>query len=202
MVNILNIVITAFLVLLAITVHEFSHGLVSYWLGDPTPKEDGRLSFNPIHHVDIVGAICLLVFGFGWAKPVMVNPQYYKNPKLGMALTALGGPLSNFIMAFISVVLLKVFENSNSQILIYSLETFMSINLGLGVFNLIPIPPLDGFKIFGALLPNDAYFAIMRFERYGFIILVMALWLGLLNNMLSFGVYSIQHFFYNIVGLI
>lgn len=202
MVNILNIVITAFLVLLAITVHEFSHGLVSYWLGDPTPKEDGRLSFNPIHHIDIVGAICLLVFGFGWAKPVMVNPQYYKNPKLGMALTALGGPLSNFIMAFISVVLLKVFENSNSQILIYSLETFMSINLGLGVFNLIPIPPLDGFKIFGALLPNDAYFAIMRFERYGFIILVMALWLGLLNNMLSFGVYSIQHLFYNIVGLI
>ena len=135
------LIYTAPATLLAISAHEFAHGLVSYWLGDPTPKRDGRLSLNPLHHLDLVGTICMLVFRFGWAKPVKVNPQYYKNPKQGMALTALAGPVMNLILAFlflgIFVGLFHVTEGSTEGMLGYLMllaqyTAIMNIGLEIG----------------------------------------------------------------------
>ena len=175
-------------VILAITFHEFAHGYVSYIMGDNTAKSDGRLSLNPFKHIDIVGALCLLLFGFGWAKPVQVNPKYYKQPKLGMAVTSLAGPMANFLLAFMGAALLKVLGNIGfGYLILTSLTVFISINIGLGVFNLIPIPPLDGFKILGAILSDEAYFSILQFESYGFIILVACLSFGILNPILTMG---------------
>ena len=177
------LIYTAPATLLAISAHEFAHGLISYWLGDPTPKRDGRLSLNPLHHLDLVGTICMLVFRFGWAKPVKVNPQYYKNPKQGMALTALAGPAMNLILAFlflgIFVGLFHVTEGSTEGILGYLmlLAQYTAImNIGLGVFNLIPIPPLDGSKILGIFLPQRTYFLLM----------IVLLYTGVLSRPLGF----------------
>lgn len=183
---------TAPATLIAITAHEFSHGLVSYWLGDPTPKKDGRLSLNPLHHLDLIGTICLLVFRFGWAKPVMVNPQYYKRPKQGMALTALAGPFMNFLLAFLFlgayVGLYRLGEGQSEGVLGYLtlLAQYTAImNIGLGVFNLIPLPPLDGSKILGAILPQRIYFQIMRYERYGGLLMIVLLYTGILSKPLA-----------------
>lgn len=183
---------TAPATLIAITAHEFSHGLVSYWLGDPTPKKDGRLSLNPLHHLDLIGTICLLVFRFGWAKPVMVNPQHYKRPKQGMALTALAGPLMNFLLAFLFlgayVGLYRLGEGQTEGVLGYLtlLAQYTAImNIGLGVFNLIPLPPLDGSKVLGAVLPQRIYFQIMRYERYGGLLMIVLLYTGILSKPLA-----------------
>ena len=183
------LIYTAPATLLAISAHEFAHGLVSYWLGDPTPKRDGRLSLNPLHHLDLVGTICMLVFRFGWAKPVKVNPQYYKNPKQGMALTALAGPVMNLILAFlflgIFVGLFHVTEGSTEGMLGYLmlLAQYTAImNIGLGVFNLIPIPPLDGSKVLGIFLPQRTYFQLMRYERYGGLLMIVLLYTGVLSR--------------------
>lgn len=186
------LIYTAPATLLAISAHEFAHGLVSYWLGDPTPKRDGRLSLNPLHHLDLVGTICMLVFRFGWAKPVKVNPQYYKNPKQGMALTALAGPVMNLILAFlflgIFVGLFHVTEGSTEGMLGYLmlLSQYTAImNIGLGVFNLIPIPPLDGSKVLGIFLPQRTYFQLMRYERYGGLLMIVLLYTGVLSRPLG-----------------
>lgn len=161
---------------LAISLHEMSHGYMSYFLGDPTPKEQGRLSLNPIRHFDLVGFICLVLFRLGFAKPVRVNPYYYKNPKLGMALVALAGPLMNFIISivsfFIFVVLLRFSDLKIIEIISNFLLYLGVLNLGLGLFNLIPIPPLDGSRILGAILPNETYRKYMSYEKYGFFILL------------------------------
>ena len=172
-------------VLFAISMHEFAHGLVSYKLGDPTPKVSGRISLNPMKHLDPFGTLALIFLGFGWAKPVMVNPNYYKKKKLGMLLVAIAGPVMNFIIAFLSVFIIGViikFGNMNEFTLtITTFLRYMSlINIGLGVFNLIPIPPLDGSKILGAILPERTYFKYMQYERYGFIILMVLLVSGIL----------------------
>lgn len=161
---------------LAISLHEMSHGYMSYFLGDPTPKEQGRLSLNPIRHFDLVGFICLVLFRLGFAKPVRVNPYHYKNPKLGMALVALAGPLMNFIISivsfFIFVVLLRFSDLKIIEIISNFLLYLGVLNLGLGLFNLIPIPPLDGSRILGAILPNETYRKYMSYEKYGFFILL------------------------------
>lgn len=198
MFDIVSIIISAILVLLTITCHEFAHGFVSYKLGDPTPKAEGRLSLNPMNHIDIIGALCLLIFGFGWAKPVQVNPQYYKNEKWGMALTALAGPVMNFILAFLSMAIIAIFRIQGNSFLFTVLNSFMRLNIGLGIFNLIPIPPLDGAKVFGAFLPSDLYFSIMRYERYGFILLIVLLYTGVFNGLLSFSIGFITNLFYGI----
>ena len=161
---------------LAISLHEMSHGYMSYFLGDPTPKEQGRLSLNPIRHFDLVGFICLVLFRLGFAKPVRVNPYHYKNPKLGIALVALAGPLMNFIIStvsfFIFVVLLRFSDFKIIEIISNFLLYLGVLNLGLGLFNLIPIPPLDGSRILGAILPNETYRKYMSYEKYGFFILL------------------------------
>ena len=173
--------------LFAIILHEIAHGLVSTWLGDPTPKRQGRLSLNPLKHLDPIGTLCLIFFLVGWAKPVVVNPDYYKNKKRGMALVALAGPLMNFLLAIFSIIIMAIFVKvnaySNVLIIIYNFLLYFSvINLGLGLFNLIPIPPLDGSRILGAFLKDDTYEQYMKYERYGFIIIAILLALSSLRG--------------------
>ena len=173
--------------LFAIILHEIAHGLVSTLLGDPTPKRQGRLSLNPLKHLDPIGTLCLIFFHVGWAKPVVVNPDYYKNKKRGMALVALAGPLMNFLLAIFSIIIMAIFVKvnaySNVLIIIYNFLLYFSvINLGLGLFNLIPIPPLDGSRILGAFLKDDTYEQYMKYERYGFIIIAILLALSSLRG--------------------
>ena len=170
-------------VLIAITFHEYAHGYVAYKLGDPTAKNYGRLTLNPIRHIDPLGGIMLLVVGFGWAKPVPVNPAYFKNPKNGMAQVALAGPVSNIILAFITLLIAHIFEFQNIYVLTM-LVRLVILNIGLAIFNMIPIPPLDGSKIFSSLLPSRIYFGIMRYERYAHIILLLLLFTGILTPFL------------------
>ena len=193
--NIIFVLLRIVAVLLAISVHEMAHGYAAYKLGDNTAKYDGRLSLNPIRHIDPFGALCMLFFGFGWAKPVRVNPNFFKKTKRDMALTALAGPVSNFLMAFFSMFALLYLCPLFKNVYIYQFFfMFVLLNIGLGVFNLIPIPPLDGSKIFLSLLPRRIYYEIMRYEQFGFIILIIALYLGVLDPLLDFlvnGIYTL-----------
>lgn len=189
--SISELVIVAFAVLVTLTVHEYAHGYMAYKLGDNTAKAYGRLTLNPIKHIDPVGALCMLFFGFGWAKPVPINPRNFKNYKRGFALTALAGPLSNFIMAFLSAgVYLLIFaifkdtdfKNDFAFKLIVNLLTFFSVfhtvNVGIALFNLIPVPPLDGSRILNVILPPKTYFAIMKHERTIYYVLLGWLLIG------------------------
>lgn len=178
--------------LIAISFHEFAHGFVSDRLGDPTPRSYGRLSLNPLAHLDPIGTICLILFRFGWAKPVMVNPNYYKNRKAGMVLVGLAGPVMNFIIALVSAIIMQIIINLTGGYVgnvVYAIFQFLNvlyiINIGLGVFNLIPFPPLDGAKVLGGLLPERVYFGLMRYERYGQFIIFALLATGALNIPLS-----------------
>ena len=201
--------------LISIMCHELTHGLFSYLLGDPTPKEQGRLSLNPIKHLDPIGTLCLILFGFGWAKPVMVDPRYYKNPKWGMALVALGGPLANFIIALLSGLVLTLIQlhapyTQTIEIIFNFFLYLMLINIGLGVFNLIPIPPLDGSKIIGAVLPDNAYNQYMKYQKYGMIFILGLLILldvlealgypSLLNELLNIIINFISNFWLKILN--
>ena len=159
------------IMLLALSVHEASHGFAAYKCGDPTAKNLGRLTLNPVRHLDLIGSVCMLLFGIGWAKPVPVNTRYFKNPRNGMALTAFAGPLSNVAMSVIGIILFSVIAcilEPTSKILIFAgffFYYFHIVNLMLGLFNLIPIPPLDGSRIAFIFLPDKIYFGIMKYEE-------------------------------------
>ncbi len=196
--GILDMLITLLCVFLSLTVHEFCHGYMAYLRGDNTAQRAGRLSLNPIRHIDPIGALCLFLFGFGWAKPVSVNPINFrrKTIKLDMVLTAIAGPLSNFLLAFISmfiVVSIYVFGGSNKwAYLAYQIfETLTVMNLGLGLFNLIPIPPLDGSKVLSAVLPTKYYFKLMQYENFGFIALIILINLPIFNSLLNWALSGI-----------
>ena len=205
------ILILAFCVLFSLSVHEFSHGLAAYAVGDKTAKYSGRLSLNPLAHLDPFGAICLFLFGFGWAKPVPVNPWNFKNKKGGMILTALAGPFSNFLLAFIAMVIYTLlgglrFSSASFGFTLasvfYELAYYMiMINLGLGLFNLIPVPPLDGSKVLTAILPERTYFKLMDYERYGFIILIILINTPIFNSLLNMCQSAVIDFYSNIIGL-
>lgn len=168
-------------VILVIMIHEISHGLMAYKLGDPTAKRMGRLSLNPLKHIDPIGALCMVLFHFGWARPVPIDTRYFKNPRRDMALTALAGPLSNLICAFIAVPLYLLLSKGYLSVamesgiesfaakfvltLFYFVYYFHAVNLGLCFFNLIPLPPLDGSRILFAFLPPRYYYSLMRYER-------------------------------------
>lgn len=179
--------------LLCITVHETCHGLAAYALGDPTAKRAGRLSLNPLRHVDLLGLIMMAVFRFGWAKPVPVDPRYFKKPKRDMALTALAGPLSNVLLAWVAVMCYAVavwcYGRSPTDAMSYVCLFFQYmavLSAGLAVFNLIPLPPLDGSKVLFSLFSNKVYAAVLRYERYGMVILFVILYLGWLDKPLDF----------------
>lgn len=160
--------------IISLTIHEWAHAFMSYHLGDMTAKSDGRLSLNPLKHIDPLGFFSLIIFGFGWAKPVSINTNNYKNPIRDTALVAASGPISNFLLGFIGVLLyaLCVKTNISSIYIIKFLSIFISYNVVLGVFNLFPIPPLDGSKILAGVLPNSIYDKYLSLERFGFIIVL------------------------------
>lgn len=185
-------------VLLALTVHEVAHGYMAFRLGDPTARNLGRLTLNPLKHLDPIGTICMIFFHFGWARPVPVNSRHFKKPRRDMALTAAAGPVSNFIMAFLGAlvyaILYTIFAshpastNFAAYIQIAALQLlqyFHILNLSLGLFNLIPVPPLDGSRIFLTFLPAKYYFGIMKYERYIQLGLMILLYLGFLSRPLS-----------------
>ena len=179
--------------LLCITFHETCHGLVAYWLGDPTAKRAGRLTLNPLRHVDIGGLLMMALFRFGWAKPVPVDMRNFKNPKAGMALTALAGPVSNVVLAYAAVVLCNfvmfLADRLGSTWLLLALAQFFVyveiISAGLAVFNVFPIPPLDGSKVLFALLSDRAYDRLMRYEKYGMGLLMALLVTGAIDRPLG-----------------
>lgn len=177
-------------VLLCLTVHETCHGLAALALGDPTAKRMRRLSFNPLHHIDWLGLAAMLVCGFGWAKPVPVDMRYFKNPKAGMALTALAGPASNLLLALVALLAASVTArlapvSAFTLWLFYFLIDLAILSIGLGLFNLIPIPPLDGSKVLFSFLPEKAYYTLMRYERYGMLVMLAIVWLDIGGNFLS-----------------
>lgn len=165
-------------VLLSITVHEVCHGYAAYLFGDPTAKDAGRLTLNPIKHIDPIGLLVLFITRmFGWAKPVPVDPRYFKRPRQDMVWVSLAGPASNLVLAFITSLLLKVFGGYVSGTILYPLvamgQMMVLINVGLAVFNLIPIHPLDGSHIMEGLLPLNLAYAYSKLQPYGFIILLV-----------------------------
>ncbi len=176
-------------IFLTLPIHEFAHGFAATKLGDPTPRYQGRLTINPFAHIDYVGALCILLFGFGWAKPVGVNAYNFKSPKKDMAITAFAGPLSNIIVALIALILANLMiVLTNSIRFSYLLDFFWyiaQINVSLAVFNLIPIPPLDGSRILFAVLPDKYYYKLMRYERYIYLALIVLIVTGALDIPLS-----------------
>lgn len=179
----------ALVVLIAIPFHEAAHALVSHWLGDDTAVRAGRLSLNPMRHFDPLGALCMLIGGVGWAKPVGVNPYRYKNPKVGMAVSAAAGPISNFLLAWGSMILYKcaVYSGLGNSVPAVTLFLYymVAMNLSLAVFNLIPVPPFDGSRIFLLFLPQRLYFKAMQYERQIMLIVLLLVFFGVLNTPLS-----------------
>lgn len=189
----LNIVLSVVPSLLCITFHEVSHGYVAYRLGDTTAKDAGRLTLNPLKHIDPMGLLMMVVFKFGWAKPVPVNMMRFRSPKRGMALTALAGPVSNVLLAYVAVLFASasaaVYMCSGSKVVYYLWLFFFYLEImsaGLAVFNLFPIPPLDGSKVLFAALPDAWYGKLMRYERFGMVLLAVLLLTGVLDTPLSF----------------
>lgn len=178
-------------VLLCLVIHEVSHGLAAYHLGDPTAKQSHRLSLNPLRHLDPFGLIMMIAVGFGWAKPVPVDPRYFKKPKQGMAITALAGPVSNFLLALVLLLIARgmylraLVTGQLSETWFSFLLNTASLSVGLGLFNLVPIPPLDGSKVLAVLLPDRAYSWLMRYERFGMLLLLAVISVGIGSNALD-----------------
>ena len=215
-VYILQKIISIPLILIALVVHELGHALVSTKLGDPTPRAYGRLTINPLAHLDLVGTVLMFLTGFGWAKPVMINPQYYKDRKWGTALVSLAGPLSNLIMAIFGMLLYAIFVkvciaaqwyNMNVISVVQTIVVlFASYNLSLMLFNLIPIPPLDGSKILGAFLPNRIYYKMLNYEQYYTVVLFIVIFLlsrmGVFSYVIGGGVNLILNGMLNLLNML
>lgn len=175
--------------LLCITLHELSHGAAARMLGDPTAKNAGRLTLNPLRHLDLFGFVMLIVARVGWAKPVPVDMRRFKKPRRDMAITALAGPAANFLIAALFMLLLgfclPLYEKSYGPYLLQFLQVTAQLSLGLGIFNLLPIPPLDGSKILFALLPDESYQKLMQYERYGMLLLIALAYTGVTGSLVS-----------------
>ncbi|MDL2253727.1 site-2 protease family protein [Ruminococcaceae bacterium OttesenSCG-928-I18] len=178
----------------AIPFHEAAHAYVSDKLGDHTARQLGRLTLNPIKHLDPFGLLAMLIIGIGWAKPVPINVEAYKNKKVGMAITAAAGPLSNLLLAYVSILVYKLSAygwvayagaadpNVVMDAIITIFYYLAVININLAVFNMLPIPPFDGSRIFGLVLPESLYFKVMKYERFIMFGVLILLWVGLLSK--------------------
>ena len=203
---ILQYLLRAIVVLIAIPFHESAHALASHLLGDNTAVRAGRLSLNPMRHFDPLGALCMLVGGVGWAKPVSINPYNYKNPKVGMALSAAAGPASNFLLAWVSMILYKLCWYSGARQAVPALSMFLyymvAMNVSLGVFNLLPVPTFDGSRIALLFLPQRLYFKAMKYERYIMLAVLALVFLGLLNTPLSMLVNAMWNLMLRLTGFV
>lgn len=201
--NILLLLISVAVTLFSITMHECAHGYMAYFMGDDTPKIYKRLSLNPLRHIDWVGALCLVLFHFGWAKPVPINLYNLKNNKAKIFMVSIAGILTNLIIAFLSLIL---FCYSKNKYLLYGLKQMVYLNLGLAVFNIIPIPPLDGSRIVSLFLKGGAKYRYESIERYGFVILFVLLSVPVFSNyfntFLNFCVNNIVWVYLKVVGLL
>jgi len=180
--NIIDLIIFIPAILIALSFHEFAHGFVAYRLGDPTPKMQGRLTLNPMKHLDPIGTLLLIIAHFGWAKPVQVNPYYFEGDRRrGMMIVALAGPFANVVLAYLGALFLGLMFK---EILPYNglvaqfLQDLVQINLILAAFNLIPVPPLDGSKILAGILPGETAGFFYRIEQYGPLILMLLIVTG------------------------
>lgn len=214
-----GIAVRLFIILAVLPIHEFAHGFVAYKLGDDTAKSRGRLTLNPLAHIDWLGSAFILLVGFGWAKPVPVNPYKFDNQKrrkAGMALTAFAGPLSNLIVAFIGALVLRGFacaESSYDNLKMIEWASFILsyvivINISLAIFNLIPIPPLDGSRIVAGVLPDKVGEFFAKYQQIISIVFIVVIFGGLLDVPLFFiqqkaveGLYAVADALYNLVGL-
>lgn len=203
-----QILLIVICVLIALTFHECAHGFAAYKLGDPTARNFGRLTLDPRKHLDPIGTLCMMLFGFGWAKPVPVNSRYFKKPRRDMAITAIAGPAANFVLSFAAMLFYQIFstlyknatlhtamtvslEESNSfgtNVLFIVTLFFLymhTLNLYLAIFNLIPIPPLDGSRLLFLFLPDKYYFGLMKYERIIMIVMLGLLWTGIISLPIS-----------------
>jgi Zn-dependent protease len=191
-----ELIILAPPLLMALTLHEFAHGYVAYRLGDPTAKTLGRLTLNPLKHLDPIGTLAFFLIKFGWAKPVPVNPNYFKNPKRDMLWVALAGPVTNLLLAIASAMVAKALwlfasfipYSATAEAILVPVNAMLIasvwINLVLCIFNFLPIPPLDGSRILTGLLPNDLARSYLKVEKYGFIIILVLAFSGVLSKVI------------------
>lgn len=182
--------VRAVAMLLIIPVHEAAHAFVSYKLGDPTAKNYGRLTLNPLAHFDLFGALAMILAGIGWAKPVPTDVRRFRHPKRDMAISAAAGPVSNLLMAYLGMILYKLayyrMPVNSGQLVMLFLSIFISLNISLAVFNLLPIPPFDGSRIFLAFLPTRLYFKAMQYERYIMMAVLLLVLIGALDTPLYY----------------
>ena len=200
--SVIYVIAAAFI---TIIFHEVSHGYAAYLLGDRTARDRGRLSLNPLRHVDVLGLLMMIFFRFGWAKPVPVDMGSFKRPRLGMAVTALAGPVSNMILAFLAMLLraaavFALIKFGWGQAFVDFFGTLATLSTGIGIFNLMPIPPLDGSKILFAFLPGRWYRFVLKYERYGMLILVAVLYFGLIDGFLNAAVGTVAGAFWRAVA--
>lgn len=209
----LQLVLAIPCIIIALSFHEVAHGYAAYKMGDPTARSLGRLTLNPIKHLDLFGTLCMLLVGYGWAKPVPINTRYFKNQKKGMALTAIAGPATNLALGIIGILLYRlvllfafkseIVSNTLTDEKLYNLtlallmllQTFTIYNFSFAVFNMIPIPPFDGSRVLFAFLPDKYYFGIMKYERYIMIALLVFMTAGpgfSISNIVSFFVNGIN----------
>ena len=186
--------------IICITLHELSHGVAALKLGDPTAKNAGRLTLNPLKHIDLFGLICLAVFGFGWAKPVPIDMRNFRKPRRGMALTALAGPAANIAVAVVFLAawgffMPALYGGKVGSIVLDVLSSTAVLSIGLAIFNILPIPPLDCSKVVFSIFSDKLYRQLMRYERYGMILLIVLLATGVLRTPMNRGVEFIWNHF-------
>jgi len=204
--SVLDAVTRLLAVVLCLTVHETAHGLAAYALGDRTAKQEGRISLNPLRHIDWVGLFMIFTVGFGWAKPVPVDPRRFRKPKLGMALTSLAGPLSNFLLAAALLLICKpIFLYADytdfSAFFFYFLLDAAILSIGLGLFNLLPIPPLDGSKILAMFLPDRIYDKLMRYEHLGILLLLALSYFNVTGKLISGAITAVYELLIDLIIL-